>query len=225
MKHKLLLTASLIFLLVLVSRASNEVDSMRAERKWARPILHMVQVPHPTFFGFSQSFYMDNIESGYEVIIHHRHAVRINGGYFIPNIVGVSTYLFQDKSKPNINHGPHLSIGYSFYPMKKPRGPKGFYFGPYASASYVMSKRIRNGAEFSGTPYTVNGLITSYGIQLGYRLPVDVVLIDIGLGGGYSYSKTWKVNNHNFYPTANIFQQDMFYKWPFDLNLVLGVLF
>lgn len=225
MKHKILLTFFFAFILAHISRADNYLDSLRAVRKWSKPIIHVVQVPHPTFFGFSQSFYMDNVESGYEVIIHHRHSIQINAGYLFPNIVGVATYVFQSKSKPNINHGPHVSLGYSFYPMKKPRGPKGFYFGPYAYAAYVMSKKISNGAEFSGAPYKVNSLNTSFGLQLGYRLPVDVVLIDMGLSGGYSYSKTWKVNNHNFYPTDDIFQQDIFYKWPFDLSLVLGVLF
>ncbi len=225
MKHKILLTASFLFLLAFSCLADNRQDSLHAERKWARPILHIYEIPHPTFFGFSQSFYMDNIASGYEVVIHHRHSLQLSGGYFFPNVVGVATYVFQDKSKPNINHGPHLGLSYSFYPLKKPRGPKGFYMGPYAFASYVMSKKVSNPAEFAGSLYKVNALITSYGLQLGYRLPVDVVLIDMGLSGGYKYSRSWKVNNHTFYPTSDIFQQNIFYKWTFDLNLILGVLF
>ncbi len=140
MKHKILLTFFFALILAHISRADNYLDSLRAVRKWSKPIIHVVQVPHPTFFGFSQSFYMDNVESGYEVIIHHRHSIQINAGYLFPNIVGVATYVFQSKSKPNINHGPHVSLGYSFYPMKKPRGPKGFYLGTYAYAAYVMSK-------------------------------------------------------------------------------------
>lgn len=219
---------TLLFLLLLPTLlcAQHKTDSLFNTPKWNKKVLVFPIIPTPALVTFSQSFYMQSITTGCELIIKGRHSVRIPAGYFIPNIVAVGAMIVKGIDVPSVNHGPHLGVRYAYFPLSKPyKGPRGFYLGPYVEGSYVMTNKMRDAFVYYSLPYKLTQVLVSAGLELGYHIPVDAVLIDVNLSGGYKYARAYRLREHHFESTAPVFQQDMFYNWPFTLAAGLGVLF
>jgi hypothetical protein len=186
------------------------------------PVMHIIKLPNPTFILFEQSFYMESITGGYEALINHRHALRVEAGYFYPNLIGVISYAAHKADPRYINHGPKAMFRYAVYPVKKQKGPAGFYFGPFAYVSYIMSKNI----DRQWAPdYKITSLISAYGLSFGYGIPIDKILLDISVSGAYKYAKYYTVSENNYSAYKGSFQQDKYYKIPLLFSFNLGVLF